>query len=141
MRFLNMFLMILLTASLLLGGDQLTRKIDTSPGKRLEVDLNTGGSIEVIGWDKDVVSVNARTHGGDIENRTHCRRDDPDGPDKNEVRNHGFRASFLQLSLILSQGCHPERNNDQCGDEKKDDRSFQAFTHYSLLYWQISGDL
>lgn len=41
------------------------RQFRVGSGKRLDVDLETGGSLEISGWDQDVVSVNATLGGRD----------------------------------------------------------------------------
>jgi hypothetical protein len=47
--------------------DDVIREIKTQPGKKLEVDLNTGGSIEINGWDKNLVSVKTSLDADEIE--------------------------------------------------------------------------
>ena len=39
------------------------KEFPTSPAKKLDVDLKTGGAITIVGWDKDVVAVKARVSG------------------------------------------------------------------------------
>jgi len=41
------------------------KEFSTRKGKKLELDLKTGGSIEIAGWSKDVVSISAHGDGGD----------------------------------------------------------------------------
>ncbi len=42
------------------------RGLNTSPGKKLDVDLKYGGAIHISGWDKNQVSVATRFENGDI---------------------------------------------------------------------------
>jgi DUF4097 and DUF4098 domain-containing protein YvlB len=41
------------------------KEFNTSPGKKLDVDLQTGGAISITGWDKDVVTVKGFREGRD----------------------------------------------------------------------------
>lgn len=41
------------------------KEFATSAGKKLEVDLRTGGAISIVGWDKDVVAVKGYREGRD----------------------------------------------------------------------------
>ena len=49
----------------LFAQDKVKKEIETEPGKKLDIELTTGGSIEVTGWDKNVVSIVAHIRGGD----------------------------------------------------------------------------
>jgi len=51
----------------LFAQSKVNRTFETTPGKRLEIDLTTGGSIEINGWDKNEVSIIANLRGGDEE--------------------------------------------------------------------------
>ena len=51
----------------LFAQDKVKKEIETEPGKKLDIELTTGGSIEVTGWDKNVVSIVAHIRGGDKE--------------------------------------------------------------------------
>jgi len=46
---------------------QIEEKIDASPGDLLEVDLETGGSLEIRGWDQNTVMVRATSEDGDAD--------------------------------------------------------------------------
>ena len=37
--------------------EKLEKEFKSAPGKKLKVDLNSGGSVEIFGWDKDLVYV------------------------------------------------------------------------------------
>jgi hypothetical protein len=50
------------------AGDRLKQEFKMSPGKELTVDLSTGGSISITGWDKNLLLVEAIASGTDIEN-------------------------------------------------------------------------
>src|SRR6059036_3333002 len=43
------------------------KEIKVSPGKTLQMDLDTGGDITITGWEKDVVSVDVHFRGYDDE--------------------------------------------------------------------------
>ncbi len=59
-------------ALLLLGlasqPDTIEKEFTVSPGKKLEVDLKTGGSLKITGWEKNVVKVSGTIKGRDAEN-------------------------------------------------------------------------
>jgi DUF4097 and DUF4098 domain-containing protein YvlB len=61
------FLVLLLAAlvSVPIVADQVEERFETSPGDLLEVDLETGGSLEIRGWDQNVVLVQATSQDGD----------------------------------------------------------------------------
>jgi DUF4097 and DUF4098 domain-containing protein YvlB len=50
-----------------LAQNDFTREFKTKPGMKLGIDLTTGGSIEIEGWDKNIVSVRAIVDDNDIE--------------------------------------------------------------------------
>ncbi|MCK4561165.1 MAG: DUF4097 family beta strand repeat protein [Calditrichia bacterium] len=47
----------------LFAQDKVKKEIETEPGKTLDIELTTGGSIEVTGWDKNLVSIIAHIRG------------------------------------------------------------------------------
>lgn len=51
-----------------LTGTDLKREFEVAMGKSLDVNLRTGGSIKVVGWDKQVVSIEAHISGRHPEN-------------------------------------------------------------------------
>jgi len=53
-------------AGIVMADNDLERTFKLASGKEIRVDLNSGGSIEVRGWEKNEVSVKARS-GGDID--------------------------------------------------------------------------
>jgi hypothetical protein len=57
-RFLCLTLLLPL-CSFVYAQDSVEKEFKTTPGKKLEMDLKTGGSIHVTGWDRDVVSIKA----------------------------------------------------------------------------------
>jgi len=67
MKKIFVLLLLFFMCHLLFAQQDVTREIKTQPGKRLEVDLNTGGSIEVNGWGKNLVSVKARVYSNEIK--------------------------------------------------------------------------
>jgi DUF4097 and DUF4098 domain-containing protein YvlB len=66
-KFLSVLLLI---PWILLAQDKVKREFDTTPGKKLDVELTTGGSISISGWDKNVVQIEVRLHGADKEDYT-----------------------------------------------------------------------
>ena len=63
--------MLLVTLPLMgmpLSPDTIVKEFKTTAGKKLELDLKTGGSIRIDGWDKDLVSVKVSRRGRDAEN-------------------------------------------------------------------------
>jgi DUF4097 and DUF4098 domain-containing protein YvlB len=64
---LTVVIITLLFSNYLLAGQDLKREFKLEYGKKVEIDLNTGGSIEIIGWNKELVSLTARSHDADIE--------------------------------------------------------------------------
>lgn len=47
--------------------DATEREFDIAPGKKLDIDLKTGGSVQISGWDKSKVKVVVHSRGGDCE--------------------------------------------------------------------------
>ena len=47
--------------------DTIEKEFNVSPGKKLEVDLKTGGSLKIVGWDKDIVKIKGWVKGRDAE--------------------------------------------------------------------------
>jgi DUF4097 and DUF4098 domain-containing protein YvlB len=62
-----LFLVIALTA-LLHADNEFRKEIKMESGKRLEIDLTSGGSLTIIGWDKNSVLIEAQSGGDDIDN-------------------------------------------------------------------------
>lgn len=54
------------------GQERINREFRASEGQRLEFDLDTGGRIEVIGWDRQLISVEVLKGGRDADE---CRVD------------------------------------------------------------------
>jgi len=63
MRQLIIISLLFLLPVLLFAQNKVTRTFETESGKRLEIDLTTGGSIEINGWDKNEVSIVANLRG------------------------------------------------------------------------------
>jgi len=45
----------------------LKKEFKTTPGKSLSIDINSGGSIEIAGWDKDMIMVEAYYEGDHLD--------------------------------------------------------------------------
>ncbi len=58
---------IALGACQVFAGERIEKEFDVSPGELLEIDLNTGGSIDIKGWDDNKISVKAYLSGPDYE--------------------------------------------------------------------------
>jgi DUF4097 and DUF4098 domain-containing protein YvlB len=54
---------IVLLPFLLFAQDKIKKEIETEPGKTLDLELTSGGSIEVEGWDKNAISIVAHIRG------------------------------------------------------------------------------
>ena len=67
MKSLRLFSILLLIPALSLAQDVIKKEFQTEPGKKLQLELTTGGSIDIRGWDKNVVQIEARIRGGDKE--------------------------------------------------------------------------
>ncbi len=63
MKKICVFSLLLILPLILIAQNNVKRTFETTPGKRLEVDLTTGGSIEIKGWDKNEVSIAADLRG------------------------------------------------------------------------------
>ena len=57
MKVLQTIIFLFMAYALLLAQDKIERKFEIGSGSDIEVDLHTGGSITVIGWDKELVEV------------------------------------------------------------------------------------
>ena len=60
-------LLLAVLASQPIVAKQIEERIDASPGGLLELDLETGGSVEIRGWDQNVVMVRATSDDGDTD--------------------------------------------------------------------------
>ncbi len=47
------------------SGETVHKQFNVPPGKKLDVDLKTGGAIDIVGWDKESVEVDATPEGHD----------------------------------------------------------------------------
>jgi hypothetical protein len=56
---------LLILPLMLLAQNKVKREFKTEPGKKLDVQLTTGGSIEITGWDKNEVSIVIDLQGDD----------------------------------------------------------------------------
>ena len=57
MKALQTIIFLFMASALLLAQDKIERKFEIGSGSDIEIDLHTGGSITVIGWDKELVEV------------------------------------------------------------------------------------
>lgn len=57
MKFKTIFLISILILGFDLYGETLHKEFKIAPRKKLSIDINSGGSIDIVGWNKDVVSV------------------------------------------------------------------------------------
>jgi hypothetical protein len=56
MKTFKIIYLLVLIPTLIFSQDKVKKEIETEPGKTLDLELSTGGDIEVSGWDKDLVS-------------------------------------------------------------------------------------
>ena len=63
MKYFKIIFVIVFLPLALFAQEKIKKEIKTQPGKTLDLELSTGGDIEVTGWDKDVVSVVAHIPG------------------------------------------------------------------------------
>ena len=63
MKTLKLISLLVLIPVLALAQNKIKKEIETEPGKTLDIELTTGGDIEVTGWDKDLVSIVAHVRG------------------------------------------------------------------------------
>jgi len=66
MKTVKLLFSLLLITGLVLAQDETEREFQIGPGKQLKVDLNTGGDIDVRGWDKNIYKVRVKAD-GDLE--------------------------------------------------------------------------
>jgi DUF4097 and DUF4098 domain-containing protein YvlB len=63
MKNFKLISILILLPIFLLAQNQVKKDIKTKPGEKLDLELTTGGDIEVTGWDKDIVSIVAHIRG------------------------------------------------------------------------------
>jgi DUF4097 and DUF4098 domain-containing protein YvlB len=63
MKTIKLISFLLLVPIFLFAQDKVKKEIETEPGRTLDIELTTGGSIEVTGWDKNLVSIVAHIRG------------------------------------------------------------------------------
>ena len=61
------------------------KEFKVAPGKKLTVDLKTGGTLKITGWDKDVLSVKGHVGGRDADE---CRVEVEEESDGVHIRSH-----------------------------------------------------
>jgi DUF4097 and DUF4098 domain-containing protein YvlB len=59
MKKLSMIIILFIASGLLLAQDKIERKFDIDSNSDISIDLHTGGSITVVGWEKEQVEVTA----------------------------------------------------------------------------------
>jgi DUF4097 and DUF4098 domain-containing protein YvlB len=72
---------------------QLDKDFNMPAGKRLDLQIQTGGTVNITGWDKDVVSIRLRVGGRDWQD---CRFEAKETPDTLHIlsRYQGDRKSY-----------------------------------------------
>ncbi len=63
-------LLSLFSLGLISRAGTIEKEFTVSPGQKLDVDLKTGGTLKITGWDKNIVQVKASMRGRDEENCT-----------------------------------------------------------------------
>ena len=64
MKTFQFIAVLVLLPILVFAQNKITKEIETQPGGKLNLELTTGGDIEITGWDKNIVSIIAHI-GGD----------------------------------------------------------------------------
>jgi DUF4097 and DUF4098 domain-containing protein YvlB len=83
-------LLILIFVSLGAKPDTIEKELKVSMGKKLELDLKTGGAIDITGWDKEQVHFSVRLDGRDAKE---CKVDFDETPTGVRVYSHHARHS------------------------------------------------
>ncbi len=99
---------LLLFSSFLLAGQDLKREFKLEYGKTVEIDLNTGGSIEIKGWNKELVSLTARSHDTDIEEFKFEFDESPSGVYIHVSNSDNHDGSDIDLKLFVPEKCDLE---------------------------------
>lgn len=94
----TLILLFALALAVPLSAGTVRKELEASPGERLEVSLR-GGSIEIIGWDRNLVSVEATTSGPDSEEAGIDMRRTRRGVEIDQQ--HGGRASRSRIDLRI----------------------------------------
>jgi len=63
MKTIKIISVLVLLPILVFAQNKIKKEIETEPGKTLDLELTTGGDIEVTGWDKNLVSIVAHIRG------------------------------------------------------------------------------
>ena len=105
---LTALIIIVLFSNYLLAGQDLKREFKLEYGKKVEVDLNTGGSIEIRGWNKELVSLTARSHDADIEDFKFEFDESPAGVHIHVSNFDHDGGSDIDLKLFVPEKCDLE---------------------------------
>lgn len=93
-------------------GRRIEREFSVSSGKRLDIDLRTGGSLNISGWDNDQVRVDAYLGGRDGDNARVEFKENADGVEiyshYDEVRRN--RSSDLTFEIKVPRKFNVEIN-------------------------------
>ncbi len=95
----NLIVWFLLITGLLFAQDRGEREFNIGPGKKLKVDLNTGGDIEVRGWDKDLYHVSVRLDGDQEDYRVNY--DESSRGLEIDVNARGYSGRGNDVSLTI----------------------------------------
>jgi DUF4097 and DUF4098 domain-containing protein YvlB len=57
MKSIIVLVLVLSISTLLFGSDKIKKEFDVKSGQQIEIDLDTGGDIEVMGWNKNVAEI------------------------------------------------------------------------------------
>jgi DUF4097 and DUF4098 domain-containing protein YvlB len=63
MKLYKIIFMLIFIPAIVFTQEQIKKEIKTKPGDKLDIELTTGGDIDVSGWDKDVVAIVANVQG------------------------------------------------------------------------------
>ncbi|MEK6570385.1 MAG: hypothetical protein AABZ61_03385, partial [Bacteroidota bacterium] len=79
MKKLVCILFVLFSANFAIAQETIEKEFKVAMGKRLDVDLKTGGSIDISGWDKELLTVKVYLRGTDKEESKVEFNEDPSG--------------------------------------------------------------
>ena len=67
MKYFLITILVLSIGTMSFATDKVKKEFNVKPGQQLEVDLDTGGDIEVMGWDKNVAEITVYMDEDDID--------------------------------------------------------------------------
>jgi len=90
-----------LGACLSFAGERIEKEFDVSAGELLEIDLGTGGSIDIMGWEDNKISVKAYLSGPDGEDCIVEFDDKPTGLEISSHYDHRWRSRSSNIEFEI----------------------------------------